>query len=271
MRIAFATCVQLGKSCIEEIYNVKGNLDLLITLNDTQSINKSGRVSLDDIASLKKVQLLKIGNINDDIVIETLIKMKIDWLFIIGWSQIAKARLLSTPNMGCIGMHPTLLPVGRGRAAIPWAILKGLDETGVTMFKLDQGVDTGEIIEQGLIPMTDTISATVLYNKVNDMHVQLISKSWQDIVSNKIVYKVQDESLATEWPARKPEDGEIFSDMPIEYVDRLVRAVTRPYPGAFYKQNGQVLRIWSAKFSKYSGMIPLLDGFMNPLDYEIEG
>ena len=122
-----------------------GKIDLLITLKDNKAVDKSGRIYLDEIALKHDVPLLKIKDVNDKEVIEALIKHDIDWLFIIGWSQIARSDLLNTPKKGCIGMHPTLLPVGRGRAAIPWTIIKGLDKTGVTMFKLDEGVDTGDI------------------------------------------------------------------------------------------------------------------------------
>ena len=154
-KIAFATCVQLGLSCIEEIYRINGQLSFLITLKDEKAKNKSGRVYLDEFAKEHNLQVLKIDNINDQIVIDTIKKNNIDWLFIIGWSQIAKKELLDAPNKGCIGMHPSLLPVGRGRAAIPWAILKCLDCTGVTLFKLDEGVDTGEIIGQLSIPLSN--------------------------------------------------------------------------------------------------------------------
>ena len=70
-------------------------------------------------------------------------------------------------------MHPTLLPVGRGRAAVPWAILKGLDRTGVTLFKLDEGVDTGDIIGQEMIALSETVTATELYERVNQAHISL--------------------------------------------------------------------------------------------------
>ena len=146
MKIAFTTCVQLGRSCIEEILRIGGKLDLLITLKDDRARAKSGRIYLDDIAQKENIPLLKIGNINEPCVLEALAAHGIDWLFIIGWSQIAGPDLLAAPKCGCIGMHPTLLPLGRGRAAIPWAILKGLPQTGVTMFKLDAGVDTGPIL-----------------------------------------------------------------------------------------------------------------------------
>lgn len=271
MKMAFATCVRLGLSCIEEIYRIGGELDLLITLKDDKAKNKSGRIYLDEIANKYKVPLLKINNINDQEVMEALKEYEIDWLFIIGWSQIAGKALLETPSKGCIGMHPTLLPVGRGRAAIPWAILKGLKQTGVTMFKLDEGVDTGDIIGQGIIDIDDHTTATDLYKKVNDMHVALISRYWDDIVNDRITLTKQDESKATVWPGRKPEDGEIFNSMTMDEADKLVRAVTHPYPGAFYRDEDKIIRIWSAKIDNKRGKIKLKDGYLTPIHYEIEG
>jgi methionyl-tRNA formyltransferase len=270
-KIAFATCVQLGLSCIEEIYRIGGNLDLLITLKDEKAKNKSGRIYLDNIANKHNATLLKIDNINDKEVINALKEYQIDWLFIIGWSQIAKKAVLETPTFGCIGMHPTLLPVGRGRAAIPWAIIKGLKETGVTMFKLDDGVDTGDIISQGVISLDDNTTATELYKKVDEMHITLISKYWKVIVNNNITLTKQNESEATEWPGRKPEDGEIIHSMTMDEVDKLVRAVTHPYPGAFYRDRDRTIRIWSAETNKDKGEIKLNDGYLVPIEYEIEG
>lgn len=269
--MAFATCVQLGLSCIEEIYRIGGSLDLLITFKDDKAKNKSGRIYLDDISTKHNIPLLKIDNINDQEVLSALNEQKIDWLFIIGWSQIAKKDVLETPSQGGIGMHPTLLPIGRGRAAIPWAIIKGLEKTGVTMFKLDEGVDTGDIIGQGVIPLDKNITATELYEKVNDMHIDLIKKYWKKVVNNKINLTKQNEDNATEWQERKPEDGEILNSMTIDEADKLVRAVTHPYPGAFYKGRDKKYRIWSAKTSENDGDIKLLDGYMTPKDYEIEG
>lgn len=271
MKMAFATCVQLGLSCIEETYRIGGNLDLLITLKDEKAKSKSGRVYLDEFSREHNIPLLKINNINNSEVIERLRQQNIDWLFIIGWSQIAKLELLNTPNLGCIGIHPTLLPVGRGRAAVPWAILKGLGETGVTMFKLDEGVDTGPIIGQVKISLSKDETATTLYSRVNQAHVTLISKYWNLIIKNKAEMIIQNEVDATEWPGRKPEDGEIFNSMTMDEADKFVRAVTHPYPGAFYKDGDRTIRIWSAKTDQNQGEIKLNDGYLTPIDYEIEG
>lgn len=270
MNMAFATCVQLGLSCIEEIYRIGGELTLLITLKDDQARDKSGRVYLDSFADQHNLPLLKINSINDHSVIQAIDDQDIDWLFIIGWSQIVGPELLKVPKRGCIGMHPTLLPAGRGRASIPWAILKGLEKTGVTMFKLDEGIDTGDIIGQAIIELKEHITATELYQKANDMHVVLISKYWTDIVNDRIILTKQKENEATVWPGRKPEDGEIFSSMSMEEADIMVRAVTHPYPGAFFRDKDKIIRIWSAKIDAGAGMVKLADGFITPLEYEIQ-
>ena len=271
MKIAFATCVRLGRSCIEEILRIGGRLDLLITLGDERAQSKSGRIYLDDLSQEHGIPLLKIDNINEPAVLQALRERKIDWLFIIGWSQIAKSELLNTPALGCIGMQPTLLPVGRGRAAVPWAILKGLDRTGVTLFKLDEGVDTGDIIGQEMIALSETVTATELYERVNQAHISLIARYWDDVVSGNVSLHPQDAAAATVWPGRRPEDGEITREMTMLEADRMVRAVTHPYPGAFYREGDRILRIWSARASAESGRIPLRDGWLEPIDFQWEG
>lgn len=267
---AFATCVQLGLSCIEEIYNIGGKLDLLITLNDDKAINKSGRIYLDEIAKRYDIPLVKINNINDNEAKNVLRKYNIDWLFVIGWSQIVKKDTLNIPNKGCIGMHPSLLPIGRGRAAIPWAILKGLKKTGVTMFKIDEGIDTGDIIGQEIIELDNEITASTLYKKAEKAHITLIKRYWEKICDNRIALIKQNEKEATQWKKRTPEDGEIDSSMSMSEAEKLVRAVTHPYPGAFYRDKDKIIRIWKAKVSPNNGPIRLLDGYLIPEKFQVE-
>lgn len=253
MRFGFVTCVQLGLSCMEAIYAAGGRLDLAITLEDDMAQGKSGRVWLDEFCGAREVELVKIRNINRIDAIEAIRAREIDWLFIIGWSQIARDEVLSAPKRGVIGMHPTLLPVGRGRAAIPWAILKGLDETGVTMFQLDAGVDTGPIIAQHKIPLRPDTTATDLYDEVDRVHVELMRDVFPKLRDGLLAPVPQDNSLATEWPGRKPDDGAIDLAGSAVEAERLVRAVTRPYPGAFVDVPGGRLVVWSARLAPASG------------------
>ena len=272
MNIAFTTCVQLGRSCIEAIYGIGGRLELMVTLKDDRAQHKSGRVYLDDLAAGHGVPLLKVDSINDPEVLEALDRHGIDWLFIVGWSQIAGEAVLRRPTCGCIGMHPTLLPEGRGRASVPWAILKGLDRTGVTMFRLDSGVDTGDIIAQGEIPVDPrTVTATELYARVDEMHVRLVRENWGAIMDGTVRLTRQDEARATVWPGRRPEDGELLPSMTMEEADRMVRAVTHPYPGAFYVCGGRKVTVWRAAVSRghAEGALRLADGWLVPLEYDV--
>ena len=245
MKFAFCTCVQLGFSCIEASLLEGFKFDLFITLHDHKSKSKSGRIYLDQIAQKNDTELLKINHINDVEVIEKIKEKEIDWLFIIGWSQIANLEVINAPKFGVIGAHPTLLPEGRGRAAIPWAIIKGLNQTGVTFFKMDLGVDTGEILAQQIIPIEERETATTLYKKVDKAHVSLFLDTLPKLISGNYSLQNQDESKATYWEGRTPADGEIKSTMTPEEVDRLVRATTHPYPGAFYyNEQGVKVIVW---------------------------
>jgi methionyl-tRNA formyltransferase len=272
MKIAFCTCVKIGESCIEAIYKIGGRFDLLLTLHDHKSTKKSGRIYLDDLAKKYDTPLYKLNHINDMDVAEVLKKYNIDWLFIIGWSQIASKEILGIPKKGIIGAHPTLLPVGRGRAAVPWAIIKGLDKTGVTFFKMDEGVDTGEILDQFEILISSNETATSLYKKVNDAHVDLIKQIWPKLILNSINGIKQDESIATYWEGRTPQDGKLNHIMTLNEVDRLVRATTHPYPGAFLQNDdGSKLIIWNGSLTPITGSTPIQfkDGIYYAIEIEI--
>ena len=275
MKFAFVTCVQIGLSCMEAIYEVGGSLDLIISIPDEKAKKKSGRIYVDDFAAKNNIPVLKSNHVNDAEVIEAIKAYDIDWLFIIGWSQIASKEVIASPRKGVIGAHPTLLPVGRGRAAIPWSIIKGLDVTGVSFFKMNEGVDTGLILRQEEVPILPSETALTLYSKVNTAHETLIKKLFIDIQNNDIKGWVQDESKATYWEGRKPNDGEIFETMTITEVDRLVRATTKPYPGAFIVRKDKKVIIWNGVTSKNKTQtnlyheIVLIDGFFYATNYEV--
>jgi methionyl-tRNA formyltransferase len=278
MRFGFVTCVQLGLSCMEAIYEVGGRLDLALTLHDDQAVAKSGRVWIDDFCAARSIPLVKARNINHDESVAAIEEAGLDWLFIVGWSQIARERVLAAPRCGVLGMHPTLLPEGRGRAAIPWAILKGLERTGVTLFRLDSGVDTGDILDQAEIRLGPDTGATELYAQVEAAHVALMQSAYPKLVAGTLEPRRQDESRASEWPGRKPEDGRIDRAGSVRDAERLVRAVTRPYPGAFVEQEeGRRLVVWKARIvasPAECGAAPCLafhDGYLCCTQWEEQG
>jgi len=277
MRFGFVTCVQLGQSCMEEIYAVGGRLDLVVTLPDDKARKKAGRIFPDAFCSERDIPLVKTEHLNDELAITAIRRHGIDWLFVIGWSQIAGEEVLRTPRLGAFGIHPTLLPEGRGRAAIPWAILKGLTRTGVTLFQLAPGVDSGPIAAQIELPIAPDETATTLYQRVNDAHRTLLRETWPQLVAGTPSLRPQDNSRATYWPARTPEDGRILPGMSVVEVDRLVRAVTHPYPGAFVEEGGGITRIWGGRIAGGSKVpaggkrLILRDGAYDALEWRLDG
>jgi methionyl-tRNA formyltransferase len=255
VRFGFITSVRLGKSCLEELASLGADLVYLGTIRDDIAPNKAGRVYLDDFSAAHNVPLHKFRNMNDPDAVADLRAADLDWLYVIGWSQMAKQEILSIPRRGVLGIHPTLLPVGRGRASIPWAIIKGLKETGVTMFKLDEGMDTGPILGQVVIPVEDGETSTTLYEKVVASHCTLIRQTYPHIADGTIEPIQQDESRATVWPGRRPSDGLLeLRSMEAAEVDRFVRALTHPYPGAFVRINDrQIVRIWKGRIGSGDG------------------
>jgi methionyl-tRNA formyltransferase len=263
---------------MEEIYAVGGKLDLVITLPDAKATNKSGRVFVDEFCRQHGVPLLKSGHINDRDVIAAIRDHDIDWLFVIGWSQIAGPEVLGAPRQGALGMHPTLLPEGRGRAAIPWAILKGLQVTGVTLFRLVPEVDAGAIAARVEIPVGPDETATTLYQRVTEAHRALLREAFPSLAASTLQFRPQDDSRATYWPARTPADGRILTSMSTQEVERLVRATTHPYPGAFVEADGKILRIWSGQVGRTGDRpstgafrLTLADGVYDAIEWAWEG
>lgn len=230
---------------MEEIVALGGDLKIVLTLPDDVAPKKSGRISLDEFCAQHGFPLRKVRNINETEAVDAIRRADLDWLFVLE-SQIVGNQVLVAPRLGCLGMHPALLPEGRGRAVIPWAILKGLDRTGLTLFKLDAGVDTGPIVEQVVISVERDETATALYGKMMDAHRTLIRLVWDDLLAGAVSLREQDDSVATVWPGRKPEDGRIDETMSVAAVETLVRAVTHPYPGARWRDPaGRDLVVWS--------------------------
>lgn len=275
MRIGFITCVRLGESCLEELATLGANIVYLGTIHDEIAPHKSGRIYLDGFAAEHDVPLHKFRNMNDPEALDDIRSAALDWLYVIGWSQMAKCEILAIPRLGVVGIHPTLLPVGRGRASIPWAIIKGLDETGVTMFKLDEGMDTGPVLGQVVVPVDADETSTTLYEKVTNAHRTLIQQTYPGIADGTVQMFVQDESKATVWPGRKPSDGRIDPmNMSADEVDRHVRALTHPYPGAFVDLGaGNQVRIFAGSTDPTAVGVQFdtLDGVYTATDFEVEG
>jgi methionyl-tRNA formyltransferase len=168
------------------------------------------------------------------------------YLLVIGWSSLVTPEVLRIPSevaavesdghpegVGCIGMHPTKLPEGRGQAPIPWTIIKGLSRTALSVFFLEEAADTGPVIAQYPVEVHPRETASSLFYKMEHAHFRAGMDLAVRLADRSVTGSKQDESAASRWPRRRPGDSELTSAMTCEEVDRQVRALLGPYPRAF--------------------------------------
>lgn len=178
------------------------------------------------------------------------LKPLIDWqpelIVVVAYGQILRPHVLELPAAGCLNVHASLLPRWRGASPIQHAILSGDKETGITLMKLDEGMDTGPIYVQEAIAIQDNDTAASLHDRLAGLGAQLLTEHLDSIVSGQIQPVRQDDSAATYAPMIKKEDGQIDWRTPAPKIERQIRAMT-PWPSAFTTWKGQLLKLWKVE------------------------
>lgn len=247
MRVVFIGTVESSKVALEELLKEK-TLEIEGVFTIINNTFNSDCVDLTSICLKNNLKIYDIfGNINSDDNIEKIKKMNPDIIFVIGFSQIIKQEIIEIPKLGCIGFHPTLLPKYRGRAVIPWQILNREKEGGITFFKIDNGTDTGDILYQTKFNIATNESATSMYEKILKALALGIKPLLRMINNKKLNGLKQNNSLATYCAIRSKEDGKINWNSSAEDIDCLIRATTKPYPGAYSYHKGEKIIIWESE------------------------
>ena len=165
-----------------------------------------------------------------------------DLIIVAAFGQILKPAVLELPKFGCINVHASLLPRHRGAAPIAAAILAGDAETGVTIMKMDAGLDTGPMLARRAEPIRADDIAQTLAARLANIGAELLIETLPTYLSGQLMPQTQDEAQATYAPQLKKEDGHLDFTRPAIEMERRVRALT-PWPGAFALWDGQPIKI----------------------------
>ncbi|WJY26422.1 methionyl-tRNA formyltransferase [Sporosarcina trichiuri] len=256
-KTVFIGSVISSKIALETLIESNVKVDLVCSLDEEVSTNVSDYYPIHKIAFEYDIPFLKFKKINSREVLDEIKKIAPDFIYVIGLSQILSNELLDMANKYSIGFHPTPLPKHRGRAAIPWQIILGERESKVSLFKLDQGMDSGDIINQYPYTIEETDYAMDVYHKICTAMSEAIKESVENIYSDSVTFKKQDHEKASFLLVRRPEDGEIDWNLPSEEIETLIRATSKPYPGAFSHYKGNKVVFWKAYLEaneKYIGI-----------------
>ena len=233
-----------GVSALRSLLEKQFALDAVITLKPSLAAKRSGTADYHSLCREFGVPLYEVANINDEEALELLRKLALDVVFVIGWSQIVRPEALSLAKVGMIGAHASLLPRNRGRAPINWALINGERVTGNSLIWLAPGVDTGDIIDQTEIHITPYDTCASLYDRVAESNREMILRTIPQLLAGERPGRPQEVNGHSTLPGRRPEDGLVnWSNESTKLYD-FVRALTRPYPGAFSWLGGRRWKIW---------------------------
>ncbi len=247
MRLVFVGAVESSYYSLKTLLEGKAEVVRIVTLDKKYGGRHSDFADLTPLSEKFDVPISYINNINDPHILQELEALDPDYLLILGWSQLLKGPLLNLPKHGVIGTHPALLPKNRGRAALPWAILRGDTCGGSSLFFIDEGMDTGDIICQRKFEISFDETARTLYDKVTRAEQDMIADILPDLKRGTLPRIPQNHNLASYTAKRTARDGFIDWSRPARELWALIRAVSEPYPGAFTFYKRKRLIIWSAK------------------------
>ena len=176
---------------------------------------------------------------------EALAWLSPDMIVVAAYGLFLPPEALGIPPLGCLNIHPSLLPLYRGPSPVVTAILNGDAKTGVTIMKLDEGMDSGPILAQEQVSTDEEETTLELTRRLFDWGADLLVDTLPRWSSGKIQATAQDESRATFTTLVKKEDGEIDWTVDAERITRMVRAY-EPWPGTFTHWDGKLLKILAA-------------------------
>ena len=246
MRFAWVGSHMEGVPALAALLEAGAHIVAVITLTGEAGAKRSGGVDYEPLCERHRVPLFRISDINSPATVALLRSLDLDVLFVIGWSQILRAEALASARVGVVGAHASLLPKNRGSAPINWALIRGETVTGNSLLWLADGVDTGAVIDRTPIEITPFDTCATLYERVAETNRYMLLRLWQRLCNGERPGTPQPDSGQPPLPRRRPADGLLDWHSSSSRVYDFVRALTRPYPGAFGHLDGKRWTVWRA-------------------------
>jgi methionyl-tRNA formyltransferase len=174
-------------------------------------------------------------------------------VLVCGWYwKIPAAALAMTPG-GVLGLHASLLPRYRGNAPLVWALLNGENEAGVSLFRMEEGMDTGDLLAQERFPLGPDETIADALAKAETASLAALREALPGLLAGQPRFRPQAPEGVSVFPKRSPADGRLDWNAPAPSVHNAIRAQTRPYPGAFAFLGDRKMIVWSSARERASG------------------
>ncbi len=222
-----------------------------VVLAVTQPDKPRGRGKEMQFSPVKKeaekygIPVFQPARIREAACIEYLKKYSADVIVVVAFGQIIPKEILEMPPYGCINVHASLLPKYRGAAPIQWAVIQGEKVSGVTTMRMDEGLDTGDMIGRTEIVLDEKETGGSLHDKLAEAGAQLCVRTLRELEAGTAVFEPQGDSPTAYAKMLNKKMGEIDWNRPAFEIERLVRGLN-PWPSAYTDFGGKVMKIWAA-------------------------
>lgn len=244
-RVALFAYSEVGALCLESLIADGANVVLVFTHEDDPGEEIWFR-SVRAIAAKHDIPVRTPKKL-DEAELTALRAAEPDLIISLYYRAMIPKEVLEMPRLGAYNIHGALLPKYRGRACVNWAVLNGETETGATLHVMTEFADRGDIIAQKAVPILFEDTAHDVFMKVARAGRDILTESLPALEAGTTERLPQDESQATKFGRRRPEDGEIDWNKSAVQIYNLIRAVTHPFPGAFTHVGDVKTFIWKAE------------------------
>lgn len=254
MDIVFMGTPDFARSALEAIVNAGHNVVAVVTQPDKEK-GRGKSVAMSEVkeyALTQNIPVLQPERMRNAESIEELRKYPASVCVVAAFGQILPKEVLEMYPLGCVNIHASLLPAYRGAAPIQWAILDGLNQTGVTIMQMDVGLDTGDILMQSVIDIEPTDTGESLFDKLAVLGGEAIVEALPLLEAGKLTRTAQDESRSNYAKMLNKSMGKIdFTDTAV-VLERKVRGLNS-WPSAYTYLDGRQLKIWKAVVTDEKG------------------
>lgn len=200
------------------------------------------------VANEHGILVLQPEKIKAPEAVEQLRELAPDIILVAAFGQIISKEILELPRYGCLNVHASLLPEYRGAAPIQWAILDGKEKTGITIMRMDEGIDTGDMICTVEVPITPEETGGSLHDKLAAAGGPLLLQAMKQVEEGTAIYTPQNHEAHTYAKMLRKELGKLDFTEPAEKLERYIRGLN-PWPSAYTYRDGKVIKFWSADVS----------------------
>ncbi len=250
MKVVYMGTPDFAVSPLEKLMEEGHEVLLVITQPDREKGRGKGiaQSPVKECAIKHGIEVFQPEKIKDPEAVSFVKKFDADIFVVAAFGQILSEEILSIPKYGCINIHASLLPKYRGAAPIQWAVLNGEEYSGVTIMQMAKGLDTGDILTQEKIKLSEDETGDSLFDKLTDLGADLLIKTLPLIEKGKIIPQKQDEALSTYAGKITKDMGLLDFNKDSKTLERFVRGLNS-WPSAYTHIDGKTLKIWEAEAS----------------------